>query len=160
MTKISKLSEQLGEKLKAQGLYLAVAESCTGGGLAYAITAIAGSSAWFDRGFVTYSNESKRFLLNVSQRTLDENGAVSVETAQEMVEGVLVNSPVDIAISITGIAGPDGGAKEKPVGTVCFALAQKEKIIKTIQKHFSGNRQSIREQAIAFALEWALAKVR
>jgi len=152
----SQLAKQLGKLLKSRELHLVTAESCTGGGLAYAITSIPGSSTWFDRGFITYSNESKRALLNVSQKTVDEKGAVSLETAQEMAEGALANSLADIAISITGIAGPDGGSREKPVGTICFALAQKQKLTQTFSKNFSGSRKKIREQAVQFILHWIL----
>jgi len=130
---------------------LVTAESCTGGGLAYAITAIPGSSKWFERGFVTYSNESKQELLGVSSNTLEKYGAVSEQTVIEMAHGALRNSHADFSIAITGIAGPDGGTAEKPVGTVWFAWGTKDKIQSQL-KFFQGDRKSIREQAIEYAL--------
>lgn len=147
-----KLAEDLGAALKARGLMLALAESCTGGMVAEAVTSIAGSSAWFDRGFVTYSNQAKIEMLGVSPATLDKFGAVSEEVAKEMALGclksaALKNSRVQITGSITGIAGPNGGSAEKPVGTVCFAWAEPNKSVSTTTKHFNGNRETIRQQA-------------
>jgi nicotinamide-nucleotide amidase len=126
---------------------LALAESCTGGMVSQAVTSIAGSSAWFDRGFVTYSNLAKIEMLGVSNKTLDTYGAVSEQTAIEMASGALENSHAHITGSITGIAGPDGGTPEKPVGTVCFAWADAHKSTSTTTKFFKGNRQEIRQQA-------------
>ena len=120
---ISDVAAQLGQALKARGFMLAMAESCTGGLVAESITSIAGSSAWFDRGFVTYSNAAKIDMLGVSGKTLEAFGAVSEQTAAEMAAGALRNSTSQIAGSITGIAGPGGGSEEKPVGTVCFGWA-------------------------------------
>jgi nicotinamide-nucleotide amidase len=143
-----KLSTQLGQALKEKNFTLALAESCTGGLASAAITDIAGSSAWFDRGFVTYTNAAKQSMLKVTEQTLIQYGAVSEETAKEMVIGALKNSLADIAGSITGIAGPTGGSIDKPVGTVCFAYANKSGRIITLTKHFTGNRQQIRHQSV------------
>lgn len=147
------LSEQLGMLLKQQHLKLATAESCTGGQLAQTITAIPGSSAWFERGFISYSNLSKQELLGVSEKTLKNYGAVSKETAEEMAKGVLKKSPADISLAITGIAGPDGGTKKNPVGTVCFAWAYKNSIEETCEQHFDGDRLIIRYAAVEFSLK-------
>jgi len=155
---IIELSERLGEALKENGLMIATAESCTGGGIAQAITEIPGSSAWFDRGFVTYSNLSKVQMLQVSQFTLDQYGAVSGEIATQMVEGTLNNSNADLAISVTGIAGPGGGSELKPVGTIYIAWAVKG----TVVCHgfcFTGNRADIRKQTIIASLNGLLNKM-
>jgi nicotinamide-nucleotide amidase len=144
---LSNLAAELGVALKSQDLTLALAESCTGGMVAQAVTSIAGSSAWFDRGFVTYSNQAKIEMLNVSVKTLETLGAVSEQTAIEMAVGALNNSHAQITGSITGIAGPSGGTPEKPVGTVCFAWAEVHKSTSTTTKFFNGNRQEIRQQA-------------
>ena len=120
------LATQVGEALKAHGLMLATAESCTGGGVAQAITEVAGSSAWFERGFVTYSNLSKQQMLGVRESTLMQHGAVSEMTVREMVEGALKHSNAQVALAVSGIAGPDGGTPDKPVGTVWFAWGLKD----------------------------------
>jgi nicotinamide-nucleotide amidase len=151
------LAAELGAALKARGHMLALAESCTGGMVAEAITSVAGSSAWFDRGFVTYSNQAKIDMLDVSAQTLEKFGAVSEEVAAEMALGCLKNSQAQIAGSITGIAGPDGGTANKPVGTVWLAWATDDSQIKTKVYLFEGNRQQIRQQAAA-ALMAALIK--
>ena len=144
---LSNLAKELGAALKAHGYTLTLAESCTGGLVAQAITSVAGSSAWFDRGFVTYSNLAKIEMLGVSAQTLEKFGAVSEQTASEMASGALKNSHVQMAGSITGIAGPDGGTLEKPVGTVCFAWADANQPMLTDTQHFQGNREEIRQQA-------------
>jgi nicotinamide-nucleotide amidase len=144
--------QQLGEKLKQREWKLVTAESCTGGGLAFYLTNIPGSSEWFERGFVTYSNLSKEELLNVKSQTLSQFGAVSEQTAKEMAEGALENSQAQISISITGIAGPDGGSAEKPVGTVWFGWASINSEAQAVVHYFSGSRIEIREQAIQTAL--------
>jgi nicotinamide-nucleotide amidase len=144
---LSKLSTDLGHALKTHNGMLTLAESCTGGMVSAAITEIAGSSEWFDRGFVTYSNAAKQEMLGVSAKTLEEKGAVSEETALEMATGALKHSHAQIAVSITGIAGPSGGSISKPVGTVCFAWVNKDGFSKTITQHYSGSRQTIRLQA-------------
>jgi len=146
------LSEQLGHALQEQGHTLALAESCTGGLASAAITEIAGSSAWFDRGFVTYSNAAKQDLLNVPAETITQYGAVSEETAQAMVLGALTNSQASIAGSITGIAGPTGGSPSKPVGTVCFAYAMNNGHVITSTMHFTGDRQAIRHQSVIYLI--------
>jgi len=146
------LAEELGTALKKRGWLLAPAESCTGGWVAQSVTAIAGSSAWFDRGFVTYSIAAKMEMLGVNETTLASFGAVSIETAQEMALGALKHSNADIAVAITGIAGPDGGSAEKPVGTVCLAWAASGVVLASSTQHFFGNRQSIRAQAVESAL--------
>ncbi|MDE2311380.1 MAG: nicotinamide-nucleotide amidohydrolase family protein, partial [Betaproteobacteria bacterium] len=115
------LAAQVGGLLKAQGLMLATAESCTGGGVAQAITDVAGSSAWFERGFIAYSNQAKQQMLGVSEATLNQHGAVSEATVREMAAGALQRSGAHVALAVSGIAGPDGGTPDKPVGTVWFA---------------------------------------
>lgn len=151
MDKLNILAESLGAALKARGFVLALAESCTGGMVAQAITSVAGSSAWFDRGFVTYSNQAKMDMLGVNKQTLLKFGAVSEQTAAEMAQGALRFSLADISASITGIAGPDGGTAEKPVGIVCFGFALKNSVKTSIQ-HFVGNRESVRQQASVCAI--------
>lgn len=143
---------QLGQSLKTSGFMLVMAESCTGGMVAEAITSVAGSSAWFDRSFVSYSNAAKIDMLDVSSKTLEKFGAVSEQTAAEMAIGALINSEAQIAGSITGIAGPDGGSPEKPVGTVCFAWTGKNLPVTTCTHWFEGNRESVRKQATIFMM--------
>ncbi len=145
---LTKLSTQLGRLLKDKSFTMALAESCTGGLASAAITDVAGSSAWFDRGFVTYSNAAKHEMLNVSKKILTQYGAVSEETAQAMVMGALNNSNANIAGSITGIAGPSGGSANKPVGTVCFAYSIKDGQLITEEKQFAGDRQAVRHQSV------------
>ena len=155
---ILKNSERLGQLLKEKNLLLSIAESCTGGGLGYAITATPGSSRWFDQGFITYSNNSKETRLGVSSEILKKYGAVSLNTAKAMADGALNMSTADLALSITGIAGPSGGSSQKPVGTVCFAIAQKGAKTKATQRQFQGSREEIRQSAILFCLEWVMAE--
>jgi nicotinamide-nucleotide amidase len=152
-SKLFQLAEHLGRLLKASGNTIATAESCTGGWIAQTITDVAGSSSWFDRGFVTYSNAAKVQMLGVSQQTLEKYGAVSAEIATEMAVGVLAHSDADIAVAVTGIAGPDGGASEKPVGTVFIAWADKTGDTNVVRKQFSGNRRQIREKSVRSAIE-------
>lgn len=149
---LTALATELGSALKARGLMLAMAESCTGGMVTQAITSVAGSSVWFDRGFVTYSNAAKIDMLGVSNGTLERFGAVSEQTASEMALGALKNSASQIAGSITGIAGPDGGTEAKPVGTVCFAWVGLNFPVSTSTQLFHGNRQEIRQQAAIFMM--------
>ncbi len=139
--------------LTQHGLTLATAESCTGGGLSYWLTSVPGSSDWFERGFVTYSNAAKVAMLGVPAKTIEQFGAVSSETVREMAEGALRNSHANISIAITGVAGPAGGSPEKPVGTVWIAVAKKGTPTQEQGYLFSGDRQDIRLQAIASALE-------
>lgn len=150
------LATQLGQQLKARGKMVAVAESCTGGGIAQMITEIAGSSAWFDRGFITYSNDSKIKMLDVRPATIEKYGAVSEQTALEMVVGALTHSTADCACAVTGIAGPDGGSLEKPVGTVFIARCYKQQNAEVLRKHYVGSRHQIRTQTVKTALEWLL----
>jgi nicotinamide-nucleotide amidase len=135
---------------------LATAESCTGGWVAQAVTAIAGSSAWFERGFVTYSNDAKHELLGVSTGTLQKFGAVSEETAREMARGALARSRAGVAVAVTGIAGPGGGSAAKPVGTVCFAWAGRRGLVRSEIRRFRGGRESVRRQSVIRALEGIL----
>lgn len=151
-----KLAAALGVALKGENHLLALAESCTGGWASQCVTAMAGSSAWFDRGFVTYSNAAKMQMLGVSQSTLETYGAVSTETAREMASGALQNSQADIAAAITGIAGPGGGTAAKPVGTICFAWATRSGIVRSAKEHFSGDREQIRRQSVKIALQGLL----
>lgn len=144
------LAGQLGEALLERGWLLAAAESCTGGWAAQALTAIPGSSAWFDRGFVTYSNAAKQEMLGVRRETLAQYGAVSEETAGEMAEGALRHSHAQLAFAITGIAGPTGGSSGKPVGTVCFAWAFADRATETAVEHFMGDRREVRAQSVAY----------
>lgn len=143
------LARELGDKLLARKEWLVTAESCTGGWAAQCLTAIAGSSNWFDRGFVTYSNAAKQDMLGVPKETLDTQGAVSEPTAIAMAEGALAHSRGDWAIAITGIAGPGGGSPYKPVGTVCFAWARRNGTATTQTCHFSGSREAVRAQSVA-----------
>lgn len=150
---IKKLTQEVAKELKQHNHHLAVAESCTGGGLSYHLTALPGSSDWFECGFVTYSNASKIALLEVSAETLDKAGAVSAEVARAMADGVLKNSQAQFSIAITGIAGPTGGSAEKPVGTVWFGFARPHGKTLTHLENFSGDRESIRLAAIQTALQ-------
>lgn len=142
----------LGAALKAHGFTLTLAESCTGGMVAQWVTSVAGSSAWFDRGFITYSNAAKIEMLGVSSQTLSQFGAVSEQTAAEMALGALKHSHAHIAGSVTGIAGPDGGTPDKPVGTVCFAWVANDFAIKTATQNFVGSRDEVRRQAAEFLI--------
>jgi len=146
------LSQEVGELLLAEKHVLTLAESCTGGLISALITNTAGSSAWFDSGLVTYSNQAKQDLLKVKETTLTQYGAVSEHVAMEMVIGALQQSRATIAASVTGIAGPDGGTMAKPVGTVCFAWASEIFPSKTKTYLFQGNREQIREQSIVALL--------
>ena len=152
------LAARLGELLKANGLKLAAAESCTGGWVAQCLTAIAGSSDWFERGFVTYSNDAKREMLGVPAATLLAHGAVSEATAAAMACGALQHSHADWALAITGVAGPSGGSPEKPVGTVCFAWAGPDGRVDTLTRVFAGDRHAVRAQSVVQALEGMLQR--
>ncbi|MGR9052728.1 MAG: CinA family protein [Gammaproteobacteria bacterium] len=146
------LAERLGECLKRRGWVMAAAESCTGGGIAYAVTETPGSSAWFDRGFVTYSNEAKVEMLGVAADTLAQHGAVSAETATAMVEGALSRSLADCALAVTGIAGPTGGSAAKPVGTVFIAWLVKGEPVRVRRYAFTGGRRQVREATVKEAV--------
>lgn len=143
-------------ELKKQGLMLATAESCTGGWVAQMVTSVAGSSEWFERGFVAYTNLAKREMLGVSTTILSRYGAVSEQAARAMAEGALTHSHAQIALAITGIAGPSGGTPEKPVGTVCFAWAGKKRDTQTRKHVFSGDREAVRRRAVVTALQGLL----
>lgn len=149
---LTSLATQIGEILQTHHMLLATAESCTGGGLAEVITRIAGSSAWFERGFITYSSSAKQDLLGVKEDTLETLGAVSKKAALEMAKGALVHSPAQLSIAITGIAGPEGGSAEKPVGTVWIAWGAKHSKCIAQSFQFSGDREAVRHQAIYAAL--------
>ncbi len=151
--------QKVSNFLIKNNLTLVTAESCTGGWVAKVLTDLPGSSAYFDRGFVTYSNQAKQEMLGVSGETLEVYGAVSEQVVAEMVTGALKKSSADVAIAISGIAGPDGGKKEKPVGTVCFAWQLKHHKPETQTKLFKGNRDSIREQSVDFILSGILKRI-
>ena len=151
MDNIIDLATRVGQALSQRSLLMATAESCTGGGIAQAITEIPGSSEWFDCGFVTYSNASKTELLDIAEATIAQHGAVSEEIAAAMADAAIANSQASVAISTTGIAGPGGAVPGKPVGTVCFGWrvgnsARTERLV------FQGDRRAIREQSVAHAL--------
>ena len=150
---ITRIARVLGRACKRRNVDVATAESCTGGGVAAAITRISGSATWFDRGFVTYTNLAKKQMLGVSQRTLAKRGAVSEEVAREMAVGALKHSPADISVAITGIAGPTGGSPSKPVGLVWFAWAVRKGAVQARCFRFRGDRQSVRRQSVAVALQ-------
>jgi len=152
---MNELARRVGAALKQRGLLLVTAESCTGGWVAMEVTAIAGSSDWFERGYVTYSNAAKREELGVSEQTLRRHGAVSEETAREMAAGALKRGGGQVALAITGIAGPAGGTPAKPVGTVCFAWAHGSKISGETRR-FDGDRESVRRQSVLHALQGVL----
>lgn len=150
---LASLAERVGAALHRRGLRLTTAESCTGGWVGQAVTTVAGSSDWYERGFVTYSNDAKVELLGVDPQTLARHGAVSEAVAREMAEGALVNSRAQVAAAVTGIAGPGGGGPDKPVGTVCFAWAVAGGPTAVATRHFDGDRQKVRLQAVVCALQ-------
>jgi nicotinamide-nucleotide amidase len=154
---IARVAAELGAALQAQRATLATAESCTGGGIGYAVTQVAGSSAWFERGFITYSNEAKEQLLDVSSALIARHGAVSEAVARAMALGALAHSRAQLAVSVTGIAGPGGGSRAKPVGTVCFGFARTARggapQVSTLTRRFDGDRAAVRTQAIVAALQ-------
>jgi nicotinamide-nucleotide amidase len=146
------LAQSVLDACRSRGWHLATAESCTGGLVAGALTAIAGSSDVVERGFVTYSNEAKSELLGVPAETIAAHGAVSAETAAAMAEGAVARAPVDLAVSVAGVAGPGGGSAEKPVGLVIFGLARRGKPCRTERQIFTGDRSAIRRTAVHHAL--------
>lgn len=156
-TILGTLAVLVGTRLKAKGLVIATAESCTGGWVGQELTAVAGSSEYYDRGFITYSNAAKQELLRVPADTLRDFGAVSEETARAMASGTLANSRAQISLSITGVAGPGGGSGKNPVGTVCFGWAAKDAAsavtIHSVRMHFEGDREAVRRQSVIFALQ-------
>ena len=156
MRDLNELAARVGGLLLEQNRMLATAESCTGGWVAKCITDIAGSSQWFDRGFVTYSNRAKQDMLGVAAATLQAQGAVSEATVIEMARGALARSAAAIAVAVSGIAGPGGDMPGKPVGTVCFAWAVSGASPRVETRHFDGDREAIRHQSVARALEGVL----
>ncbi len=150
---LDELSMAVGRALLSNHLMLAAAESCTGGWVAQVITATAGSSQWFDRGFVTYTNESKQEMLGVQAQTLQRYGAVSEQTVREMAEGALKHSRAQVSLAISGIAGPAGGTPDKPVGMVCFAWAGENLPCQSATQYFPGDRTAVRLQAVQYALQ-------
>jgi nicotinamide-nucleotide amidase len=157
-SEIYHLSQQLGRALLQKGATVTSAESCTGGGVAQAITAIAGSSSWFNRSFVTYANSAKAEMLGVDKAVLEEHGAVSEPVVISMALGAAQRAEADYAVAISGIAGPDGGTEDKPVGTVWFAWRSPDGVI--ARKHLlSGDRLSVREQAVKISLQELLHQV-
>lgn len=151
------LPQQLGVALKRHGWRVTTAESCTGGGAASAITGVAGSSEWFEYGFVTYANRAKESLLGVAPATLLQHGAVSEPVVQQMAEGALSAAHADLAVAVSGVAGPGGGSPDKPVGTVWFAWAGAGETV-TRMHTLDGDRERIRQQAVVIALQGLLAK--
>jgi len=153
-------SRALVDALRTRGWMLATAESCTGGGVAHAVTAIPGSSDVFDRGFVTYSNEAKSGMLGVPAAMIERDGAVSEAVAAAMAEGALRSSRADVAVAITGVAGPGGGTSEKPVGTVCFAWATREGAREARTRHLEGDRDAVRAASVRLAIDGVLRLAR
>ena len=153
---LERLAADVGFALQSAGLRLVTAESCTGGWVGEAVTAIAGSSDWFDRGFITYSNAAKREVLGVAAATLNQHGAVSEETAREMALGALKQSRAQISVAITGVAGPGGGSADKPVGTVCFAWAKNDAALRSERRLLKGDRTEVRRQSVLIALRGIL----
>ena len=150
------LAAQVGIALRTRSRTLAIAESCTGGWIAKIMTDVPGSSGWFDRGFVTYSNAAKTDLLGVREATITQHGAVSAEVVAEMAAGALERSPADLVIAVSGIAGPEGGTPDKPVGTVYLTWALRGGPVQTEIRHFSGNRDEVRLEVVAAALQGVL----
>jgi nicotinamide-nucleotide amidase len=156
METIAQLAAALSDALHARHWRLVTAESCTGGAIAASLTDIPGSSEWFDRGFVSYSNQSKQDLLGVRAETLAASGAVSEAVVREMAEGALSRAGVEVAVAVSGVAGPGGGTPEKPVGTVWLAWAGKGLDTRSQRFHFDGDRAAVRRQAVAAALQGVL----
>jgi len=150
---LASLAKALADRLRTRRLKLAVAESCTGGWIAKSVTDIAGSSQWFDRGFVVYSNRAKTDLLGVAAQTLLQYGAVSEQVAMEMAQGALAHSHADLALAITGIAGPDGGTPDRPVGLVWLATRRRGRDAVAQEHRFAGDRDAVRRQAVAAGLQ-------
>ena len=153
------LAERVGRALKTRNLMIATAESCTGGWIAEAITMVAGSSAWFERGFVTYTYISKREMLGVQGETLERHGAVSEEVVREMADGAIRCSHAQVSVAVSGVAGPSGGSPEKPVGTVCFAWALKNGGKRAETLHLGGDREAVRKQSVEHALKVVLQMI-
>jgi len=158
-TELYELSNRVGEALRARKLMMAAAESCTGGWIGQAVTMVPGSSKWFDRGFVTYTNEAKEDMLGVSHKTLETFGAVSEQTVREMVAGAIARSRAQVAVAVSGIAGPDGGSPMKPVGTVLLAWGERDGMVEAQSVVFPGDRDAVRRATVIAALEGLLARV-
>ncbi len=154
-----RLAEEVGNALKQHGMMLATAESCTGGWVGEDVTAVPGSSGWFDRGFITYTNQAKQEMLGVAAATLEQHGAVSEQTVREMASGALSNSRAQAALAISGIAGPSGGTAEKPVGTVWIAWAFADGAVASEKRVFVGDRREVRQQAVERALQGLLERL-
>jgi len=154
------LAVELGEVLSVAGLMLATAESCTGGMIAARVTDIAGSSGWFERSFVAYSNDAKCEMLGVHRDIIETHGAVSEAVVQQMVAGALARSAAHVAVAVSGVAGPDGGSVEKPVGTICFAWGYGGDSIVTETRCFDGDRSAVRERAVCHALRRVIERLR
>ena len=150
------LAVEVGLALKAGGLMLVTAESCTGGWVGEAVTMVPGSSEWYERGFITYTNVAKHEMLGVANATLEKFGAVSAETVQAMVSGALAHSHAGIAIAVSGVAGPSGGSPAKPVGTVCLAWGKRDGEASAETYHFPGDREAVRRQSVERALQGVL----
>ena len=153
------LAERAGRALKERGWMLTTAESCTGGWVAEAITMVPGSSAWFERGFVTYTNIAKHEMLGVRNETLESHGAVSEPVVREMVAGALRASHAHVALSVSGVAGPSGGTPDKPVGMVCFAWGRKDAGPRGETQHFAGDREAVRRLSVVHALKGLLEEI-
>lgn len=151
-SQLEALATRVGAALLARGETLATAESCTGGWIGQSLTAIAGSSAWFDRGFITYSNQAKTEELGVPEALLARVGAVSEPVAAAMAQGARRQGRMTWALAVSGIAGPGGGSRSKPVGTVCFAWAGPDQVLQVSTQHFPGNREEVRAHTVAHAL--------
>jgi nicotinamide-nucleotide amidase len=154
------LAVQVGETLKSKGLMLVSAESCTGGWVGEAVTMVSGSSQWFERGFITYTNVAKQEMLGVAAATLEKHGAVSEPTVREMVAGALARSHGEIAVAVSGVAGPTGGTPSKPVGTVCFAWGVRGSEPISTTRHLSGDREAVRRESVVVVLEGVLRMLR
>jgi nicotinamide-nucleotide amidase len=157
---LTSLAGEIGRALERAGVMLATAESCTGGWVSRVLTAVPGSSKWFERGFVTYSDAAKSDMLGVSAETLARDGAVSEAAVRAMADGALAHSGAQLAVAITGIAGPAGGTEDKPVGTVWFAWARVGHDTRARRRQFEGDREAVRRQSVAVALEGLLATMR
>lgn len=150
------LAAQVGQALKAKGWMLVTAESCTGGWVGEAVTMVSGSSEWFERGFITYTNVAKQEMLGVKAATLEAYGAVSEQTVREMVAGALANSHAHVAVAVSGVAGPTGGTPAKPVGTVCLAWGIRGVEPTAVTRHYAGDREAVRRQSVVEVLEGVL----
>ncbi len=159
MIHIDEQVSRLARQLTGHGLKMATAESCTGGGIAYVLTEIAGASDWFERGFVTYSNDAKMEMLGVAAATLDRHGAVSEATVLEMARGALIRSRADVSVAVSGVAGPGGGSADKPVGTVWIAWAQGPDWSRAERFLFNGDRGAVRDATIEAAVEGLIARL-